>query len=75
MNEGWAKPTGAAVPSSAGVNYERSIVLTVILDSANQYCGETENHEGNEETLGGVPDKPQKLPGVEKELNQKGEGI
>ena len=57
-----------------GANPKWFTILTVIY-SADQDCGETESDEGNEETLDGILDKSQGLSGVEKELNQKGEGV
>lgn len=66
---GWEKPTGTAVSSSVGVNPGRPVMLTVISDSADQDCGETENYEGTKDTLGWILDEPQGFSRVEKELS------
>ena len=51
------------------------VQLLTVIDGADQDRGETENDEGNEDTLDRILDEPQGLSRVEEELNQKSEGV
>ena len=75
MNEGWTKPSGTAISSSVRAIPRPPVQLLTVIDGADQDCGETENDEGNKDTLDGILDEPQGLSRVEEELNQKSEGV